>query len=119
MSQSDFGSVESFKDIQVDALFSRFDQFVQKNMGCNFLAKKIERWVNDNSGNVEKDFTFRFKGKESLLYMKHFPALIRMLLNEINDKNIRLKVLAVHLQPIHLRHYYHTLFELLILIWKL
>ena len=65
---------------------------MQKNIGCNFLVRKIERWVNDNSGNVEKDFTFRFRGKESLLYMKHFPALIGMLLNENNDRNIRLKV---------------------------
>ena len=92
VSQSDFGSVKSFKDIRVDALFSKFVKFVQKN-----------RWVNDNSGKVEKDFTFRFKGKKSLLYMKHFPPLIRMLRNEINDRNIRLKVLAVHFQPIHLR----------------
>ena len=103
MSQSDFGSVKSFKDIRVRALFFKFVKFVQKNMECNFVAKKIEMWVNDNSGNVEKDFIFRFKGKESLLYMKHFPALIRVLSNEINDRNIRLKVLAVYLQSIHLR----------------
>ena len=70
VSQSDFRSVKSFKDIQVDAPFSKFVKFVQKNMGYNFLARKIERWVNDNSGHVEKDFTFRFRGKESLLYMK-------------------------------------------------
>ena len=41
--------------------------------------------------------------KVCLLYMKHFPALIRMLLNEINDRNLSLKVLAVHLQSINLR----------------
>ena len=102
VSQSDFRSVKSFKDIQVDALFYKYVKFPQKNMGCIFLTRKIERWINDNSGNVEKDFTFRFRGKESLLHVKHFPPLIRMLLNEINNRNIRLKVLAVHLQSTHL-----------------
>ena len=78
VTQSDFGSVKSFKYIQVDALFSKFFMIVQKNMGCNVLGKKIERWVNNSSAIVETDCTFRFREKESLLYMKHFSALIKM-----------------------------------------
>ena len=42
MSQSDFGSVQSFKDVQVDALLPKFVKFVLKIMS---LARNIERWV--------------------------------------------------------------------------
>ena len=55
VSQWHFGSAKSFKDIANDNLFSKFVNFVQKDMSCNFLAKKIERWFNDNSGKVEKE----------------------------------------------------------------
>ena len=40
VSQCHFGSVKSFKDTSNDNIFSKFVNFVRKNMGCNFLAKK-------------------------------------------------------------------------------
>ena len=49
-------------------------------MNCNFLHKNIVRWFNDNLGKTEKDFTFRFRVKESLMYLKDFPMLIQMLI---------------------------------------
>ena len=104
VSQCHFGSAKSFKEITNDNLFSRFVNFVRKEMKCNFLAKKIERWFNDNSGKVEKEFTFRFRGKESFHYIRYFPSLIKMLLGEIKEVKIKLKILEVHLQSIHLRN---------------
>ena len=104
VSQCNFGLAKSFKDISNDNLFSKFVNFVRKDMGCNFLVKKIERWFNDNSGKVEKEFTFRFRGEESFHYIRYFPSLIKMLLGKIKKVKIKLKILDVHLQSIHLRN---------------
>ena len=104
VSQCHFGSSKSLKNISNNNLFSKFVNFVWKDIGFNVLAKKIERWFNDNSGKVEKEFTFRFRGKESFHNIRHFPSLIKMLLGEIKDEKIKLKILEVHLQSIHFRN---------------
>ena len=46
---------------------------------------------------------FRFRGKESFLYMKHFPSLIRMLLSNVTSKAVKKRLIEVHLQSIYLR----------------
>ena len=43
--------------------------FARKDMDSNFLAQKIERWFIDNSGKVDKELTFRFRGKGSFQYI--------------------------------------------------
>ena len=58
--QPDFGSDKIFKDICLVALFSEFVKSMLKNVECNIWAKLIKRCFNDNSGNIEKHFTFRF-----------------------------------------------------------
>ena len=83
--------------------FLKFVEFVRKQMACNFLANKIKRWFNENGGKNEKEFSFRFRGKESFLYMKHFPSLIRMLFLNVVSKVIKKRLIEVHLQSIYLR----------------
>lgn len=70
--------IKCFSEIPGDSLFIKFDEFERKEISCIFLATKINRWFNDNGRKYEKEFPFRFKGKESFLYMKHFPSLINM-----------------------------------------
>ena len=103
ISQSNLGFSKTFRDINCGSVFIKFVSYVRKEMGCNFLANKIVRWFNDNGGKQDKEFTFRFRGKESLLYMRHFPDLIGMLLGQFKEKNIQSRLLEVHLQSIHLR----------------
>ena len=96
-------NVKCFSDLSVDSLFLKFVEFVRKQMACNFLANKIKRWFNENGGKNEKEFSFRFRGKESFLYMKHFPSLIRMLFLNVASKVIKKRLIEVHLQSIYLR----------------
>ena len=43
-------------------------------------------------------------GKESFHYIRYFPFLIKMLLRETKEVKIKVKILEVHLQSIHLRN---------------
>jgi len=72
-------------------------------MGCTFLTKKIIRWFNENSGKVEKDFTFRFRGKESFAYMKHFAKLIFMLLSHFSSDGAKFKLAQVFFMSVQHR----------------
>ena len=67
-------------------------------MGYNFLATKIKRWFNDNDRKYKKEFAFRFRGKESFSYMKHFPSLIKMLFVNVRNKATKTQPIEVHLQ---------------------
>ena len=72
-------------------------------MACNFLANKIKRWVNRNGGKNEKEFSLRFRGKESFLYMKNIPSLIRILFLNVTSRAIKKPFIEVHLQSTYLR----------------
>ena len=102
MAESRLGSVKSFKDVPDNSLLRTFVSFARKKMNYNFLANKIQRWFNENGGKQEKEFTFRFRGKESFLYMKHFPSLIKMLISNIFDTDIQKRLIEVYLQSIYL-----------------
>ena len=67
LAESRLESVKSFKDLPDNSLLETFVSFVRKEMNRNFLANKIQRWFNENGGKQEKEFTFRFRGKESFL----------------------------------------------------
>ena len=47
--------------------------------------------------------TFRFRGKESLAYLKHSPALVFLMKESISDATGKMKVMIVHEQSILLR----------------
>ena len=72
-------------------------------MGCNFLAKKIMIWFNENNGKVEKDFTFRFRGKESFLYMQKFPELINMIIEHVDNNQVIYRLHQIYYQSICMR----------------
>ena len=76
VSQSKLQSVKCYKEISAECLFYKFVNFIKTTMNCNILSKKIVRWFTDNLGKTEKDFTFGFRGKESLMYLRHFHMLI-------------------------------------------
>ena len=104
LSQTNLKGVKSFKEVPLHSLFYKFVNFLKTSMNCNFLSKKIRMWFNDNNGkSSERDFTFRFRGKESLMYLRNFPKLIRMIFKNITERNVLKKLLQVHYQSIHLR----------------
>ena len=103
MAESRLGSVKSFKDVSDNSLFQTFVSFVSKKMNYNSLANKIQRWLNENGGKHEKEFTFRFRGKESFLYMKHFSSLIKILILNILSTDIQKRLIELHLQSTYFR----------------
>lgn len=103
VAQSNLQNAKDFNSIPEESLFRKFVLFVQSNMGCNFLAGKIKTWYNENSGKVEKEFSFRFRGKESFLYFKHFPSLIVTILSLVKTEQIKLRLHEIYFQSIHLR----------------
>ena len=76
VSQSKLQYVKCYREISAECLFYKFVNFIKTTMNCNILSKKIVRWFTDNLGKTEKDFTFGFRGKESLMYLRHFHMLI-------------------------------------------
>ena len=59
-------TLKSFYDLSEGNLFFDFIQSVKNGMYCNFLGKKINAWFNENQNSKkQKDFAFRFRGKES------------------------------------------------------
>ena len=70
MSQSDFGSVQSFKDVQVDALLPKFVKFVLKIMS---LARNIERWVMTTVAMRKKNSLLNLGERKVFIY-ETFPS---------------------------------------------
>ena len=103
MGVSNIEKFKSFSDVPEDTLFFQFVLFIKSDMNCNFLAKKLKMWFNESVKHDDKAFTFRFRGKESLHYMKQFPNLILMLINKLTDISIIRSLLIIHLQSICLR----------------
>ena len=70
-------TLKSFHDLSDSKLFFDFIQFVKEGMNCNFLANKIIACFNENQdAKKQKDFAFRFRGKESYKYLQNFLLLI-------------------------------------------
>ena len=59
-------SIKAFKEIAENNLFHRFLMYVKSDMNSNYLVKKLIAWFNDNKeSKKERQFGFRFRGKES------------------------------------------------------
>ena len=100
---SNFHKCKNYSKLPADCLFVMFVTCVKQVMQCNMLARMMEKWYNENSGNTEKEFSFRFRGKESYLYLKHFPALCKMLFHKFSNDEVKVMVLSVLYQSICLR----------------
>ena len=110
-SQSEFKNAKCFKDVPTDSIFFKFVSFIHDNMMCNFLSIKIKKWFNESGGKSEKVFSFRFQGKESYLYMRHFAELIYMLVNNVNTERVRLRLHEVfYRSPSICEKFFLTLF---------
>ena len=100
-------NAKSFKEIPDDTLFVKFvTQICVFMMRCNVIfcqERKVKRWYNENSGNAEKDFAFRFRGKESFLYMKHFSGLFDMIVDNVTNEDKKLRALQVYYQSVKIR----------------
>ena len=60
-------------------------------------------WFNESFSGGEREFTFRFRGKESLSFLRNFPRLILFIFNQIEKKQLKERLMEVHLQCINLR----------------
>ena len=104
LAKSDLKGAKKYSDIPCQSLFTKFVRFIHDEMGCNFLSKKIIRWFNDNTGKIEKDFGFRFRGKESFKFLQCFPEMIVMVLeSDLIDDQLKLRLVQINFQSILIR----------------
>ena len=101
--QSNIKNAKTFKDIDGNELIVCFLSYIRKEMGCNYLSKKVEQWFNENGGKIESTFTFRFRGKESFSLLKNFPELLLLILEKVSDSTVLSRIFAIHFQLIQLR----------------
>ena len=77
-----------FKCLPENNLFVDFVLFIKTNMNSNYFAKKIISWFNENiESNKEREFGFRFHGRESFNYLQGFPLLICTLKPRVNKQS--------------------------------
>ena len=94
-------TLKCFHDLSDSKLFFDFIQFVKKGMNCNFLANKIIACLNENQdAKKQKDFAFRFRGKESYNYLQNFPLLILNVIRRVN-KTKKVSLTQVFYESIH------------------
>lgn len=104
IAHSDLKNVKTFNEIKESTPLFIFSCFVKSDMGCNFLITKLKQWYNDNGGKVDKNFSFRFRGKESLAFLKKFPLLLKLMINTVNVKQAQDRLYQIFLQFFHLRY---------------
>ena len=96
-------TLKSFYDLSEGNLFFDFIQSVKNGMNCNFLAKKIIAWFNENqNAKKQKDFAFRFRGKESYKYLQNFPLLVLNVITRVN-KTKKVTLIQVFYESIYVR----------------
>ena len=102
LSQSSItASVKAYKDLGESLLFVKFVEFLHRVMTLKFLSDKIKRWFSETKR--EKDFEFRFRGRESLKYCQHFLSLVKLLVDEVSDQDVLKKLYEVYYISIELR----------------
>lgn len=102
--KSDLKNIKNYKDISENSLILLFVSHIRKEMGCNYLSKKVIQWFNESGGKLDTDFSFRFRGKESFAFLKHFPELINMILRNVTSSTIVVSRLhRIYFQFIQLR----------------
>ena len=78
-------TLKSFYDLSEGNLFFNFIQSVKNGMNCNFSARKMTVWFNENqNAKKQKDFAFRSRGKDSYNYFQNFPLLILNVIRKVN-----------------------------------
>lgn len=96
-------SSKVFKELPEDNLFVYFiNDCVKKVMQCNQLGKKMISWFNESS-QKEKEFGYRFRGRESFRFLQSFPSVIKVLRIKCSAKVNQNRLLEIFLQSVLLR----------------
>ena len=96
--------VKLFKDLDDGCLLVFLVKFVRYTMKCGTLAKKLMQYFEANpSLRSCKDFTYRFKGRESFLFLQYFTLLIDSLKPLVSKESSVLILYAVYYQTLLLR----------------
>ena len=98
---SDLKGTKTFNEVKENTSLSIFCTFVKRDMNCNYLVKKLGTWYNECGGKLDKNFSFRFRGKESLTFLKYFSSLLIECITYSNGKK---RLYQVFVQFFHLRH---------------
>ena len=110
-------SIRDFKSVPDGNIFNVFINFFTSDMNCNFISKKLITWFNENKeANKERDFGFRFRGKESRNFLTHFPKMVKLLQPLITPHFLK-KLFIVFYQTSCLRKFVstHTMLQTLLL----
>ena len=96
-------SVTKYKKLFRSSLFEKFVVSVHSLMRCNGLSKKLQAWFNDAKDKLTvANFNFRFRGKETRAYLRHFPEIINNLISKVKNTSVP-RLLRVHHQSVLLR----------------
>ena len=104
ISQTNLSNVKGFADVPENTPLFKFCSFIRSDMSCNYLVTKLGQWFNESGGKLDKDFSFRFRGKESFAFLQSFPSLIKILIDDIKHPNSQQRLYQLFLQFFHLRH---------------
>ena len=94
-------NIKVYSELQETLLFVKFVEFVCEPMTLKYLSEKIKTWFTETKR--EKDFDFRFRGKESLKYCQNSPALIKLIADEVSNHDKLKKLLEVFFISVRLR----------------
>ena len=94
-------SVRSFNELEKSILFGVFVEFVHKTITLKVLSDNIKRWFSETKR--EKDFEFRFRGKESLKYCQYFSDLVKLLIDNVTDQDVLKRLHQIYFISVELR----------------
>jgi len=84
-------SIKKISELPKENLLIFLIGYVSKGMNCNYLGKKLRQWFDESSNwKKEKQFSFRFRGKESFNYLQHFPSFPSELLQQVESRDTKL-----------------------------
>ena len=98
-----FDKVKSLSNLSEDNIFCVFVAFVRKEMKLNKLAGKMITWFNETNRSVDRDFKYRFTGKESNAFLKHFPVLFSKFIMLVDEARVKKRFLQYFYQLLHIR----------------
>ena len=88
-------SLSSFSQVPSHTLLFKYVEALREKCKLNRLAKKVIRWYDDNSSSSnEKEFDYRFTGKDSRMFLYNFMFLIDLLEKGVSRKASQ--VLHIH-----------------------
>ena len=103
--QSNLKNLKKFKEIPDKELLVTFVSHIRTEMHCKYLSKKIIQWFDESNGKLESDFSFRFRGKESFAFLKHFPELIHMIIHSTSMEAVVIQLRHIISYSVRVTHF--------------